>query len=339
YEEDPSGVHAGLVAIKTKKETEYRAYEACKRQIDSLTKGYLKVHRDKAIKVIQTLFLYHIAKTRQQGITAEEISNSILIEREEDSNPDENIQHYETIAENLKKELRQIVQTFDDEGRARYRFDPVFTGVDPRDEFKKARDEAESNELMQKEAWDHLLALDEWPVKTRQMTIDISGGVKSMFRDIAPFIAPWGDRTLKESKDQSLEINWNGRQIFGLVSMRDLGRVVSENVPLPPINSDETDRDFAVFIGSRPISKEVVNKLLSQRKDPRILFWTPGHMTQEEKDRLLDFAAYKKLVSDWQGKESEDAVAVISWVAESLKTGLGKIQKIVDNSFARGRID
>lgn len=91
YEEDPSGVHAGLVAIKTKKETEYRAYEACKRQIDSLTKGYLKVHRDKAIKVIQTLFLYHIAKTRQQGITPEEIANSVLIEREEDSNPDENI--------------------------------------------------------------------------------------------------------------------------------------------------------------------------------------------------------------------------------------------------------
>ena len=69
YEEDPSGVHAGLVAIKTKRETDYRAYEACKRQIDGLTKGYLKVHRDKAVKTIQTLFLYHVARTRQQGLT------------------------------------------------------------------------------------------------------------------------------------------------------------------------------------------------------------------------------------------------------------------------------
>jgi hypothetical protein len=52
YEEDPSGVHAGLVAIKTNRETDYRAYEACRRQIDGLTKGHLKVHRDKGVKVI-----------------------------------------------------------------------------------------------------------------------------------------------------------------------------------------------------------------------------------------------------------------------------------------------
>ena len=339
YEEDPSGVHAGLVAIKTKKETEYRAYEACKRQIDSLTKGYLKVYRDKAIKIIQTLFLYHIAKTRQQGIIPEEIANSVLIEREEDSNPDENIQHYETLADNLKKELRQIVQSYDEDSRSLYRFDPVFTGVDPRDEFRKARDEAESNELMVKEAWEHLLALDEWPVRTRQITTDVSGGVRSIFRDVAPFIASWEDLPSAHSKDQTLEVNWHGRQVFGSIAMRDLTRLVSDNVPLSPINSDETDRDFCVYIGTKPVSKDVINKLLVQRKDPRILFWTPGELTHEERDRLLNFAAYRKLISGWQGKETEDAVAVVSWVAETLKTELGKIQKIVDNSFVRGRID
>jgi len=339
YEEDPSGVHAGLVAIKTKKESEYRAYEACKRQIDSLTKGLLKVHRDKAVKIIQTLFLYHIAKTRQQGITPEEIANAVLIERDADCNPDENIQHFETIAENLKKELRQIVHTYDEEGIPRYRFDPVFTGVDPRDEFQKARDEAESNELIQKEAWEHLLALDEWPVKTRHMTIDLSSGVKSMFRSIAPFIAPWEDMPPKRIKELTLEVNWNGRQTFGLVSMRHLGKMVLENIPLPPISSDESERDFAVFVGTRPISSEVISKLMLQRKDSRILFWTPDRLKPEESDRLFDFAAYKKLISDWQGKDTEDAVAVVSWVADSLKTDMGKIQKIVDNSFSRGRID
>lgn len=339
YEEDPSGVHAGLVAIKTNKETEYRAYEACKRQIDSLTKGHLKVYRDKAIKVIQTLYLYHIAKTRQQGITPEEIANSVLIERKEDSNPDENIQHYETLADNLKKELRQIVIAYDEDSQSRYRFDPVFTGVDPRDEFRKARDEAESNELMVKEAWEHLLALDEWPVRTRQITIDVSGGVRSIFRDVAPFIASWEDLPSAHSKDQTLEVNWQGRQIFGSIAMRDLTRLVSDNVPLRPINSDETDRDFCVYIGTKPVFKDVINKLLVQRKDPRILFWTPGELTHEERDRLLNFAAYRKLISGWQGKETEDAVAVVSWVAETLKTELGKIQKIVDNSFIRGRID
>lgn len=62
------------------------------------------MHRDKAIKTVQTLFLYHIAKTRQQGITPEEIANSVLIERDAEANPNENIQHYEILAENLKRE-------------------------------------------------------------------------------------------------------------------------------------------------------------------------------------------------------------------------------------------
>lgn len=339
YEEDPSGVHAGLVAIKTKLEIEYKAYEACKRQIDSLTKGHLKVYRDKAIKIIQTLFLYHVAKTRQQGITPEDIANSVLIEKDADSNPDENIDHYETIAENLKKELRQIVQNIDEDNRPRYRFDPVFTGVDPRDEFRKARDEAESNELMQKEAWEHLLALDEWPIRTRQMTIDLSNGVRSIFRDISPFIASWEDRDGARSGDREIDVNWQGRQVFGLVGMRDLGRVHAENQILPLIDSDQSGQDFAVFIGTKAVSQDVLNSLLSKRNDPRLILWSPADLTKEEKDRLLDFAAFKKLISNWQGKETEDAVAIVNWVANSLQTELGRIAKIIESSYSRGKMD
>ena len=335
YEEDPSGTYASLSAIKSQFESEYRAYDACIKQIDALTKGYLKVYRDKAIRIIQTLFLYHISRTRQQGITPEEIANSVLMERDAEANVDENIQHYETLAENLKKELRQIVQTFDEDNRPRYRFDPVFTGVDPRDEFQKARDEAEANEVMLFEAWEHLLALDEWPVRTRQMTIDLSSGVQSIFRDIAIWDADTGVRY----EDKTIEISWQGRQVFGRVTMRDLGRVANDNLPLPPIDSDQTDLDFAVFIGTKRVESNIIDKLLARRKDPRILFWTPDSLTPEERDRLIDFAAYRKLVSDWQGKETEDAVAVISWVASSLQTDLGKIERIVHNSYTRGRVD
>jgi len=121
--------------------------------------------------------------------------------------------------------------------------------------------------------------------------------------------------------------------------MRDLGRVASENLLLPAINSDQTDHDFAVFVGIRPTSLEVIQKLMDQRKDNRVLLWTPDELNQEERGRLIDFAAYQKLVRDWQGKENEDAIAVINWVANSLQTDLGKIVKIIDNSYARGRID
>ena len=115
--------------------------------------------------------------------------------------------------------------------RARYRFDPVFTGVDPRDEFRKARDEAESNEAMQKEAWEHLLALDEWPVRTRQMTINLSNGVQSLFRDIAPFRGPWEKQEIIHFGDQEISVVWQGRQITGRIGMRDFSRMLAENQP------------------------------------------------------------------------------------------------------------
>jgi hypothetical protein len=339
YEEDPSGTHAGLVAIKTKKEAEYRAYEACKRQVDGLTKGHLKVNRDKAIKTLQTLFLYHISRTRQSGLSAEELSNSVLIERSPDSTPEENISHYSTLGENLRKELRQVALTTGEDGQPRYRFDPVVTGVDPNDEFKKARDEAEANEAMQNDAWQHLLALDEWPVRTRQMTFDLSGGVRSIFRDISPFVAPWEDKSTAKAGDQDIAIEWQRREISGLVGMRDLPKMLAENHTLPDLQTDETHRDFAMLISTRQATADVCAKLLNNRKDPRILLWSPDALATQERDRLIDFAAYRKLVGDWQGKDSDDAQAVINWVSGKLLGEMATIYKIIESCYARGRMD
>lgn len=139
------------------------------------------------------------------------------------------------------KDYYEIVQSFDEDGRPRYRFDPVFTGVDPRDAFRKARDEAESNVLMTQEAWEHLLALEEWPVRTRQMTLDLSQGVRSLFREIAPFVAPWESRTLGRSEERTLEVHWQGRQVAGLIAMRDLGRIASQ-YPADRPGEDRQDR-------------------------------------------------------------------------------------------------
>ncbi len=332
YEEDPSGVHAGLVAIKTRQEADYRAYEAGRRQIDGLTKGSLKVHRDKAVKTLQTLFLYHVAKTRQQGITAEELANAVLIERDAEANVEENQQHYETLAENLKRELRQIAQSFDEDHRALYRFDPVFTGVDPRAEFKKARDEAEGNQVSQREAWDHLLGLDEWPIRTRQMTLDLSAGVRSIFRELSTGMGQRG-------VDRDLEVDWQGRQVTGQVGLRDPARLAGDQGRLPAIDTDQTDRDFACYVATRPVKPEQIARILERGRDQRVLLWSPGELRADERDRLLDFAAYRKLVNDWQNKETEDAAAVLKWAAEALRADLGRIYKIVPESYGRGRID
>ncbi|NTU80341.1 MAG: hypothetical protein HGA45_13355 [Chloroflexales bacterium] len=325
-EEGPGGAHAGIAALKARCESDHRAYEVGRRQIDGMTRGMLKVYHDRAIKILQTLFLYHVARIRQQGLSPEEIANAVLIPRDSESPPDENIQHYETIAEALRKELRQIRQASDDDRQPRYMFDPVFTGVDPRDEFRRARAEAEADEQARQAAWAALLALDEWPVRTRQLTIDLASGSHSLFCDIAP------------RNEQPLLVIWSGRQIEGVMSMRDLNRLDADGGQLPSINTEQ-DHDFAVIVATRPVSPEIAGRLLRQRNDPRILVWTPDDLTTKEHGRLLDFTAYRKLITAWEGKDTEDALAVISWVANTLQAEIGSIVRIIDSSYGRGQID
>ena len=99
----------------------------------------------------------------------------------------------------------------------------------------------------------------------------------------------------------------------------------------------DTDHDFAVFISNRPCGDKVT-ELAKKVGDPRTLFWTPAQLTSQEKDRLLDFAAYRELVKDYQNKDTEDAKEVVQWVANRLRDEIGSIAKIVTDSFGRGQI-
>src|SRR5207244_836016 len=123
-------------------------------------------------------------------------------------------------------------------------------------EFKKSRDEAEANKAMQQEAWEHLLALDEWPVRTRQMTFDMAGGVRSIFRDIAPFIGTWEDKASAKSGDQPIDITWQGRQTSGVVGMRDLLKLSSDLANLPVLTTDQSHHDFAAYISTKTVAPD-----------------------------------------------------------------------------------
>jgi len=340
YEEDPSGTHAGIAAIRTKREVEYKIYIACKRGIDEKTKGALKVHRDRAVNVLQILFLHFIARRSvSRGLTPDEIANSVMSEVSPDATMLENVQHYETLAVNLAKEFPQIAESADDDGQPRFRFIPETTDIKPVDIWKKARNEAESNQMMQKDAWLHLLALDRWPIKTRKGTYDLSHDVRSIFRDIAPYSVPTEEGLLQKKGSAPLKLTWKNREIVGRKEMVDLQRIIANSQPLIPIQTEETDQDFAVIISTDPLPQPAVLKLLSQRKDPRIVIWTPGDLLNEEQNLLLDFAAYRKVISDCSGKESDEANTMIMWVSDQLQTELGKIEKIVTNRYDRGEMN
>ena len=340
YEEDPSGTHAGIAAIRTKREMEYKIYLACKRGIDEKTKGTLKVYHDRSINVLQILFLNFIAKRSiSRGLTPDEIANSVLIEVSSEATMLENVQHYENLAVSLGKEFPQIAESADDEGQPRFHFVPESADIKPMDIWKKARNEAESNERMQKDAWLHLLALDRWPIKTRKGTFDLSHDVNSIFKDIAPYNGPWEEGILQRRGSQPIEMIWKNRKILGRKEMADLPRMSAQSQPLLPLGTEDTDQDFAVIISTEPVPHGSVEKLLQQRKDPRIIVWTPGDLLNEERELLLDFAAYRKVILDYSGKDSDEANTLISWVSDQLQTELGKIEKIVTSRYNRGEMN
>ena len=123
-----------------------------------------------------------------------------------------------------------------------YRFEPVVAGIDAKAEFQKARDEAESNKATLQQAWWRLLTLGEWPVQTRQMKIDVSNGVRSIFRDL-------------QAGNKKSTLPWKGREIDGQICLNDLAKLAGDSLSIPAINTDETEEDFAVHISTKPVSR------------------------------------------------------------------------------------
>ena len=324
YEEDPSGTTAGIAAISSKFNDEYKAYQAGRRIIGQATKGRLRVYSSRCEKILKTLFLYHIAKMQPNGLSVEEIMNSVMEWSDHDkgqkADVKDNLDHYEVLLDELDKELPQVKKV----GK-NFVFTPEGGGVDVKELFQKARTQAEGNEAKQRDAWNQLLGLEGWEIKTALLNMDLARGQKSIFRGVAP----------AEQKD--VELEWHGRAIKGRVYMRDLLDIASKGQALPPINTADTDHDFAVFISNRPCGDKVT-ELAKKVGDPRTLFWTPATLTSQEQDRLLDFATFRELVKDYQGKDTEEAKEVVQWVANRLKDEIGSIAKIVVDSFARGQI-
>lgn len=324
YEEDPSGVTAGIAAIQTKFNDEWRAYESARRTIGQAAKGRLKVHSSRCDKILKTLFLHHVARMDAGGLAVEEIMNSVMEWRDHDAgqtaDAKDNLDHYEILCEELASEVPQIRKI-----GGNFLFEPTGGRIDVKQLFAKARALAEVHPVQTRNAWEALLKLDGWKLENPILTVNLAQGVKSIFRSVAP----------AEQKD--IEICWRNRTIKGRVAMRDLRDAAARHASMPPLDTAETDLDFAVHISSKPCG-DAVAELARRSKDPRLIFWTPDHLTPSENDRLLDFAAYRQLVGEFNQKDSQDAKDAMKWVGDRLRGEIGGIYKIVPDSFARGRI-
>jgi hypothetical protein len=324
YEEDPSGTARSIASIKTKWPEAWQSYETAKRQLDTVVRGPLKVYRSRCEKIIKTLFLYHVANLAPNGLGHEELMNSVMEWKDHDKGQgadlQDNLDHYEILTDQIARELAQVVKVGQN-----YRFNPTVEGPDPRELFQKARAEAEQNEVLRRQAWEALLALEGWQVTTRLMTLDLAYGIRSIFHDIAP------------SSQKDITIKWHGREISGRVYMRDLLDKAKRGAPLPSINSAETGLDYAVFISSTPAADQL-DSLIAIKKDSRVLFWAPDALTASESSLLMDFTAYRTLVTDYGGRDDQQAKDVLGWVQGQLRDQMGTIYRIVPDSYGRGRV-
>ncbi|NLG51767.1 MAG: hypothetical protein GX552_16815, partial [Chloroflexi bacterium] len=324
YEEDPSGTTRAVASLRTKWPDAWRAYEQARHQIDAAPRGHLKVFGTRCDKIVRTLFLYHMAQLRPDGLTAEELMNHVMEwkdhERGQQADQQDNLDHYKVLIDRVEVELVQIKKEGD-----RFRFQVDQGGVLPHELYRKARADVEGDERERKQAWEALLSLDGWQAQTGLMRLDLGHGVRSIFREIAP------------ESQTNITVNWHGRLIEGRVLMRNLLHLGQHGGSLLDINSAETGQDFYVYISSTPAG-DAVDNLIRAGRDPRLLFWTPDDLTAKEQNLLADFAAYRALVRDYAGKETQDAQTVLSWVQDQLRGQMGVIYSIVTDSYSRGRL-
>ena len=325
YTEDPSGTSRSIASIKTKFPEEWRAYEDAKRQIDEALSGPLKAYRSRCEKIVKTLFLYHIANISPDGLSHDEVMNCVMEWKDHDKGQTVDLQdnrdHYEMLIEKLDTELTQVEKV-----GTKYRFNVQGTGPNPMDVFQRARSEAEASEVSRQQAWHQLLSLDGWEVETNFMTLDLAAGISSIFRDIAP------------ESQQDITIRWHGREISGRIYMKNLQDTARRSGLLPNINSTDTGLDFAVFVSNTTLDDKEQNRLIKEKADPRVLFWTPDTLTPSEQASLIDFTAYRTMVAEAIGKESEQAKSILDWVKGRLAAQMGTIYRIVQESFGRGRV-
>lgn len=324
YEEDPSGTTKSIASIRTKFPNEWRAFDMARQQINTTTKGYLKVYRSRCEKIVKTLFLYHVANMAPNGLSVEELMNSVMEWRDHDTgqNADlqDNLDHYENLLKTLDLELVQVEKV-----GAKYRFNPAGKTIVPADIFQKFRAGAAQDENQRRQAWEQLLDLDGWEITTHLMTLDLASGLRSIFSEIAP------------ASQTDITVKWHGREISGRVYMRDLLSIAKRSAPLPNINSPATGLDYAMFVSSTPCIDEL-DGLIKDQKDPRVLFWSPDSLTTSEQSLLIDFAAYRRMVAEYVGKDTEDARIVLEWVKGQLNANLGAIYRIIPDSYGRGSV-
>lgn len=299
YEEAPSGGGPGVLSIRTKFPSEYQAYEMAQKTLQGLSQPLINEYRTKAQKILNTLFLHHLAG--RPPLKPTDVLNAVLESRSTEATQQENIEHYEILLEELEKRIPQIAVK-----DGAYYFQETATR-DYQDIYEEAKRELSEKEALFRRYYGRLLV---WKDDERKQY--------GLFSDLPQDHLTPGD------------FFWHNHERRGRVGLMDL--TDPDKIFLPELNTPETDDDFLFIASKYNIAEEQTKTILDKAKENKAAIWIPRSLTKQEKEDLIRILAFLKIKEDFQGKQAE----VVEWAKKNVREDIPRALKIVESLFAGG---
>ncbi|QRN94036.1 hypothetical protein JRI60_33460 [Archangium violaceum] len=264
YNETPSTSSSGAISIRSKFRGEVAALDAAQATLKRITDGQLArpQNRSRAERILNTLFLYHLAGV--QGLTKEQILDTVCDLKPNEDELEAQLGHYETILEEMRGKLRNQVRLRE----GRYEFVPKETGQYD-DLVSQATDRLKSDPML------------FWQYMDRLM-VSADPDAPSPFSEFVPE---------EDWRQLQVKTTWHGQERSGRVTAADLLR---QNARPPEIDTHGNEDDFLVVLARRPMSDKDVEKFLKAdaQVDPRLVVWAPAEPSPEEKSTFAAVLAH-----------------------------------------------
>jgi hypothetical protein len=263
YNETPSPSATGSISLRTAFRSEVAALEAAQATLKRVTDGQLArpQNRQRAERILNTLFLYHIAGV--EGLTAEQVLDAVCDLKPGEDELEAQRGHYETILGEMATKLRSQIRFRAD----RYEFVPKQTG-----EY----DDLAANAAVR--------LRDDGELLAQYVARALALGGPDLNSPFDGFIPEQDGRRLQQ------KIDWHGQERTGRLTAVDL----RGEARLPEINTHDDEDDFLVVFARRPLGEKKLEQMLGGDPpvDPRVAVWAPGAPRDAEKATLTAVLAH-----------------------------------------------
>lgn len=263
YNETPSTSSSGAISLRSKFRGEVAALEAAQATLKRVTEGQLarSQNRSRAERILNTLFLYHIAGVA--GLTREQILDAVCDLKPNEDELEAQLGHYETILEEMRGKLRNQIRFRE----GRYEFVPKETGQYDDLVYQAAERLKNDKELFARYLGRLMVFTDE---------------PASPFSEFVPE---------EDGRQLQFKTYWHGQERSGRVTAADLLR---PNARPGDVDTHGNEDDFLVLLSRRAMSEKQVEAFLKGDGgvDPRVCVWAPAEPSAEERATLAAVLAH-----------------------------------------------